>query len=342
MQSPSVSPSPLLQNLPLLCVQLLAAQALQWAAPLRTPRLGTMVRGSCPPGHAPSPKASLCRLHALSTWRPLTWESTLLLLAPGLAQDLLSVFSARTTMVQQHAVPVGAEQGSPHSLLERWMEGCNTYQQGSWQAQEGRGSPSPRTGHPGELRNLNSSPPRWGTGKIRGRRKATGSCAFLWCQGRLVFELSKRKPGSVSSSVFAPSCARSVPSIPSAGPASGDALSSLVASTSGAPGREMRGVDPTLNWQKPGMKTQPIGIKSREISLGRFFSLKSPLAPSREVQRTRLSLCRGQGAQPKLFIHCLAPRREEQSDGMPGEIRHGCCSCACREPRPPLRARRCI
>lgn len=341
VQSPAVSPAPLLQNLPLLRAQPLAARALHLCRP---PRLGTAVGGSRPFWPRSQPQGKLvqapCPLHLVPTdvgKHPP---------APGLAQDLLSALRARTTMVQQHAVPVGAEQGSPTACLSDGGGGENASQQGFKAPSKCRKAGARRHRGQGILGSCATSTARhqacWGRGKIRGRRKATGSCAFLWCQGRLVFELLKRKPGSGSGSAFAPSRARSVPSVPAAGPAAGDALCSLLASTSGAPGREMRGADPMWNWQKPGVKTQPVGLKSREISPGRFFSLKSPLAPSREVQRTRPSLRRGQGAQPKLFIHHFAPRREERSNGTPGEIRHGCCSCARREPRPPLRAHRCI
>lgn len=41
---------------------------------------------------------------------------------------------------------------------------------------------------------------RWGTGKIRDSKKATGSCAFMWSQGRLVFNLPQMRAGSGFSS----------------------------------------------------------------------------------------------------------------------------------------------
>lgn len=338
MQSPSVSPGPLLQNLPLLRAQPLAARALHL--------FGTTVRGSRPFWPRSQPQGKLvqapCPLH------PVPTDVGKHPPAPGLAQDLLSVLRARTTMVQQHAVPMGAEQGSPTACLSDGGRGENSSQQGFKAPSKRRKAGARRHRGQGILGSCTTSTARhracWGRGKIRGRRKATGSCAFLWCRGRLVFELPKRKLKLRLQLCFCtlPCQERPCSSVPAAAPAAGDALCSLLASTLGAPGREMRGVDPTWNWQKPGVKTQPVGLKSGEISPGRFFSLKSPLAPSRAVQRPRPSLRRGQGAQPKLFIHHFAPRREERGNGTPGEIRHGCCSCARREPRPLLRAHRCI
>lgn len=173
-------------------------------------------------------------------------------------------------------------------------------------------------------------------GKLQARALSCGVGAGLFLSCR------RGSSSSGSSSAFAPSRARSVPAAPS--PLLAQPLVMLSA-RSWLPPREPQAgpnVDPTWNWQKPGVKTQPGGLKSGEISPGRFFSLKSPLAPSRAVQRPRPSLRRGQGAQPKLFIHHFAPHREERGNGTPGEIRHGCCSCARREPRPVLRAHRCI
>lgn len=61
----------------------------------------------------------------------------------------------------------------------------------------------------------------WGTGKIRDGKKATGSCAFMWSQGRLVFNLPETKAGLGFSSrdklglqlCFAFPCASSTPCI---------------------------------------------------------------------------------------------------------------------------------
>lgn len=121
VQSPSVSPAPLLQNLPLLRAQPLAARALHLCRP---PRLGTAVGGSRPFWPRSQPQGKLvqapCPLHLVPTdvgKHPP---------APGLAQDLLSVLRARTTMVQQHAVPVGAEQGSPTACLSDGGGGVKT------------------------------------------------------------------------------------------------------------------------------------------------------------------------------------------------------------------------
>lgn len=102
--------------------------------------------------------------------------------------------------------PPGGRPRKPHGLLRQWREWGGTCPSRVLKVRAGSAAASVVCLHLGQgvLGNCTTSTAphqaHGGTGKIRDSKKATGSCAFMWSQGRLVFNLPEMRAGSGFSS----------------------------------------------------------------------------------------------------------------------------------------------
>lgn len=164
-------------------------------------------------GSPARPGEAICFCKSSSSlWCPLTCETVVPKTAPGLAQRPLSPSSVLgTTTFWQRTSPAAPQ--PPHGQAGE--------RPGDSQVAQAVEGTSP--GGVSEVRTVSAAAAvvclhlgqgvpgncatstalhhvRWGTGKIRGSKKAAGSCSFMWFQGRLVFNQPETRAGSGFSS----------------------------------------------------------------------------------------------------------------------------------------------